>query len=51
LDANDFGAAFVVIGILALASTLFFIPLEHHAGAEVSGHQASLPLASEAVAD
>jgi hypothetical protein len=50
LNANDFGAAFVVIGILALASTLFFIPLEHHAGAEVSGHQPGLALATEAVA-
>ena len=52
LNATDFGAAFVAIGILALASTLFFLPLEHHAGAEVSGHQAAgVPLASEAVAD
>jgi EmrB/QacA subfamily drug resistance transporter len=50
LNATDFGAAFVVIGILALASTLFFIPLEHHAGAEVSGHQPGLALATEAVA-
>jgi EmrB/QacA subfamily drug resistance transporter len=49
LNANDFGAAFIVIGILALASTLFFISLDHHAGAEVSGHQPALPLASEPV--
>jgi hypothetical protein len=34
---------------LALASTLFFISLDHHAGAEVSGHQPALPLASEPV--
>jgi len=49
LDANDFGAAFVVIGVLTLASTLFFVPLEHHAGAEVSGHQPFSSLASEPV--
>ena len=49
LDANDFAAAFVVIGVLSLASTLFFIPLEHHAGAEVSGHQPVGGLAREPV--
>jgi hypothetical protein len=49
LDANDFAAAFIVIGVLSLASTLFFIPLEHHAGAEVSGHQPGPGLAREPV--
>jgi EmrB/QacA subfamily drug resistance transporter len=49
LNANDFAAAFVVIGVLSLASTLFFVPLEHHAGAEVSGHQANSAIAREPV--
>jgi len=49
LDASDFGAAFIVIGILSLASTLFFVPLEHHAGAEVSGHQPLSKLAVDPV--
>ena len=49
LNANDFAAAFVVIGLLSLASTLFFIPLEHHAGSEVSGHQPLTTLAREPV--
>jgi hypothetical protein len=49
LNANDFAAAFIVIGILALVSTLFFVPLEHHAGAEVSGHQPLGALAREPV--
>jgi EmrB/QacA subfamily drug resistance transporter len=49
LNANDFAAAFIVIGILALAATLFFVPLEYHAGAEVSGHQPLAPLANEPV--
>ncbi len=47
LNANDFAAAFVVIGLLALVSTLFFVPLEHHAGAEVSGHQPLPAIARE----
>jgi hypothetical protein len=40
-----------VIGIISLASTLFFLPLEYHAGAEVSGHQPLSPLATEAIAE
>jgi hypothetical protein len=51
LNATDFGAAFVVVGIISLASTLFFLPLEYHAGAEVSGHQPFSPLASEAIVE
>ena len=47
LNANDFAAAFVAIGLLALASTLFFVPLEYHAGAEVSGHQPLSAIAHE----
>jgi EmrB/QacA subfamily drug resistance transporter len=51
LNTTDFGAAFVVIGIISLASTLFFLPLEYHAGAEVSGHQALSPLTNEPIAE
>ena len=51
LNANDFAAAFVVIGVLSLAGTLFFVPLEYHAGAEVSGHQPLASLEREPVAE
>ena len=42
LNANDFAVAFIVIGLISMASVLFFIPLPHDAGAEVSGHLAGL---------
>jgi hypothetical protein len=42
VSADDFSAAFIVIGLLSLGSVFFFMQLEHHAGAEVSGHPASL---------
>jgi EmrB/QacA subfamily drug resistance transporter len=48
LDASDFSCAFIVVGLLALSSVLFFIPLEYHAGAEVSGHR---PVAAPAIAN
>jgi EmrB/QacA subfamily drug resistance transporter len=51
LSANDFAAAFIVIGLLSLVSTLFFLSLEHHAGAEVSGHRPAETLAAVEVAD
>jgi EmrB/QacA subfamily drug resistance transporter len=51
LNADDFAAAFIVIGVLALVSTLFFIPLEHYAGSEVSGHQPLSALAREPVVE
>ena len=44
--ASDFSAAFIVIGLISLCSVAFFVPLEHHAGAEVSGHPASLQAAA-----
>ena len=37
---SDFTPAFVVMGVLALLSSLFF-PLEYHAGDEVSGRRTS----------
>jgi EmrB/QacA subfamily drug resistance transporter len=46
LEAQDFSIAFIIVGTIALSSVLFFISLEHHAGAEVSGHQYT-PLAAE----
>jgi len=42
LDPNDFAGAFIVIGLVSMGSILFFVPLAHHAGAEVSGHPAGL---------
>jgi hypothetical protein len=43
--APDFAAAFIVIGVLSLVSTLFFVSLDYHVGAEVSGHQSLSALA------
>ena len=38
LTRPDISPAFLIAGTLALLSALWFLPLEHHAGAEVSGH-------------
>jgi MFS family permease len=53
LNAHDFTPAFVVMGGLSIASVACFIPLEHHAGAEVSGRQAPVIVGKriEAVAE
>jgi len=48
LSVHDFTPAFLVMGLLALASSLLFIPLEYHAGAEVSGRRAGVELARTA---
>jgi EmrB/QacA subfamily drug resistance transporter len=45
LTTSDFTPAFVVMGVLALASSLLFLPLEDHAGDEVSGRQRGVELA------
>jgi len=42
LDSNDFAIGFVVVGLISMGSILFFLPLAHHAGAEVSRHAAGL---------
>lgn len=42
LTVQDFTPAFIAMGVLALASSLLFFPLEHHAGAEVSGRHVEL---------
>ncbi|HEY6299544.1 MAG TPA: MFS transporter [Candidatus Binatus sp.] len=44
LTTHDFMPAFIVMGVLALLSSLFFIPLEYHAGDEVSGRQRGVEL-------
>lgn len=46
LTATDFSVAFIVVGLLSLASALLFVPLEYHAGAEVSGHRPAPSLAA-----
>ncbi len=39
LSARDFTWPFVITGVLALIATAMYIPLEHHAGEEVSGRR------------
>ncbi|HXN84651.1 MAG TPA: MFS transporter [Candidatus Binataceae bacterium] len=39
LTVHDFTAPFVVMGVLAMLSSLLFVPLEYDAGDEVSGRQ------------
>ena len=48
LSVHDFTPAFMVMGVLALLSSLLFIPLEYHAGAEVSGRRSGVELARTA---
>jgi EmrB/QacA subfamily drug resistance transporter len=38
---DDFRAAFIVIGLIALLSSFSFLKLDAHAGAEVSGHRSA----------
>src|SRR5216683_2305036 len=49
LSTHDFTPAFIVMGILALLSSVLFIPLEHHAGDEVSGRRVELSHTSQTV--
>jgi hypothetical protein len=44
LTTHDFMPAFIVMGLLALLSSVFFLPLEYHAGDEVSGRQRGVEL-------
>jgi hypothetical protein len=48
LSVHDFTPAFLVMGILALLSSVLFIPLERHAGAEVSGRRVGVELSRSA---
>ena len=40
LQASNFTPAFLINGVLSIAAVFFFFPLDHHAGAEVSGRHA-----------
>jgi EmrB/QacA subfamily drug resistance transporter len=51
LGADDFAAAFVAVGLIALTSVLFYLPLAREAGAEVSGHRAAAATITSAVPD
>jgi len=44
LSVHDFTPAFMIMGVLALLSSLLFIPLEYHAGDEVSGRRVGVEL-------
>ena len=39
-QASNFTPAFMINGVLSIAAVFFFFPLDHHAGAEVSGRHA-----------
>ena len=45
LSVYDFTPAFVVMGVLALMSSVLFIPLDYNAGEEVSGRRPGVELA------
>lgn len=47
LTAVDFVPAFIAVGIISLLGTLCFLSLSPHAGAELSGHRAAEPAATE----
>jgi EmrB/QacA subfamily drug resistance transporter len=49
LTAHDFTLPFVVVGGLALLSTMLFLPLEYHAGAEVSGRRSKVDISNVTV--
>lgn len=51
VGASDFLPAFAGISLVSLAAILFFLPLAHDAGAEVSGHRLSAPAGREKAAD
>lgn len=46
LSSSDFVPAFLLTGVLTLLSVACYMPLAHHAGAEVSGRKSTGPLAS-----
>ena len=45
LGPGDFALSFIAVGLIALASIFFYLPLAREAGAEVSGHRARPPAA------
>jgi MFS family permease len=48
-NAADFPPAFFLVGVVAMASLFFYLPLRHDAGAEVTGHRAVPPMDGGAV--
>ncbi len=44
LTTHDFTPAFIVMGVLALFASILILPLEYHAGDEVSGRQRGVEL-------
>lgn len=48
LSVHDFALPFVITGILAMLSALIFVPLERHAGHEVSGRRPTEELGAAA---
>jgi EmrB/QacA subfamily drug resistance transporter len=49
LTVHDFTPAFVAMGVLAMASSLMFLPLEYHAGDEVSGRRVEIAHTAQTV--
>ena len=50
LSAHEITPAFLIMGVLTLFATLFFLPLPPHAGAELSGHRSLAMLQREPAA-
>jgi hypothetical protein len=46
LRAASFMPAFIINGVLSIAAVIFFLPLDHHAGAEVSGRRPPVMVAA-----
>jgi hypothetical protein len=51
LSTHDFTPAFIAMGLLAIASSLTFLPLEHHAGDEVSGRRVEIAHTPQTVSE
>ena len=49
ITAADFPPAFFLVGAIAIASLLFYLPLAADAGAEVTGHRVPAPVADDRV--
>ena len=46
LTSHDFTLPFVVVGVLAMLSSLLFLPLDHDAGEEVSGRRTEVDMSN-----
>jgi hypothetical protein len=49
ITAADFPPAFFLVGVIAIASLLFYRPLAADAGAEVTGHRLPSPVGDDRV--